>query len=134
MGLSVRPAIEAGRPYAFPIVWSAVLVAGISLQRPFPEINAGQMLAFNVIPPAAAETRPVVAAASPDPMLTFVRHEIEVEDTVPVSAREIVAGGHGRFAAPGNAVRRQIQVKAINPKTADELAGFFREASYTLTD
>jgi Bax protein len=66
-------------------------------------------------------------------MLTFVRHEIEVEDTVPVSAREI-AGGHGRFAAPGNAVRRQIQVKAINPKTADELAGFFREASYTLTD
>ena len=34
----------------------------------------------------------------------------------------------------GNAVRRQIQVKAINPKTADELAGFFRDVSYTLTD
>jgi Bax protein len=31
-------------------------------------------------------------------------------------------------------VRRQVQVKAINPKTADELAGFFREVSYTLTD
>ncbi|MBN9090106.1 MAG: glucosaminidase domain-containing protein [Reyranella sp.] len=133
MGFPVRPAVEAGRAYAFPIVWSAVLVAGIGLQQPFPEMSTGQMLAFNVIPPAAAETRPVAAAASPDPMLTFVRHEIEVEDTVPVSAREI-AGGHGRFAAPGNAVRRQIQVKAINPKTADELAGFFREASYTLTD
>lgn len=134
MGLSVRPAIEAGRAYAFPIVWAAVLVAGIGLQRPLAEVNAGQWLAFNVVPPASAETRPAVAAASvPDPMLTFVRHDIEPEETILVSAREI-AGGHGRFAAPGNAVRRQIQVKAINPKTADELAGFFREASYTLTD
>jgi len=131
--MSVRPAIEAGRTYAFPIVWSAVLLAGIGLQRPLPEVNAGQLLAFNVIPPAAAETRTAVAASTPDPMLTFVRHDIEVEEAVPVSAREI-AGGHGRFAAPGNAVRRQIQVRAINPKTADELAGFFREASYTLTD
>jgi Bax protein len=134
MGMSVRPAIEAGRTYAFPIVWSAVLVAGLGLQQPFPEMNTGQLLAFNVVPPAAAETRPaVVAVSAPDPMLIFVRHDIELEEAVPVSAREI-AGGHGRFAAPGNAVRRQIQVKAINPKTADELAGFFREASYTLTD
>jgi Bax protein len=132
MGLSVRPAVEAGRTYAFPIVWSAVLAAGIGLQRPAIEIDAGQLLAFNVIPPAAAETRPVVANA-PDPMLTFVRHEIAPEDVAPVSARDF-AGGHGRFAAPGNAVRRQIQVKAINPKTADELAGLFRDASYTLTD
>jgi Bax protein len=132
MGLSVRPAVEAGRAYAFPIVWSAVLAAGIGLQRPAVELDAGPLLAFNVIPPAAAETRPVVPNA-PDPMLTFVRHEIAVEDVSPVSARDF-AGGHGRFAAPGNAVRRQIQVKAINPKTADELAGFFREAAYTLTD
>src|SRR4051812_7080269 len=129
MGLSARPAIEAGRTYAFPVVWSAVLLAGIGLQRPLPELNAGQMLAFNVIPPAAAESRPVVAVNAPDPMLTFVRHEIELEEALPVSAREIT-GGHGRFAAPGNAVRRQIQVRAINPKTADELAGFFRAASY----
>lgn len=135
MGMSVRPAIEAGRTYAFPIVWSAVLVAGIGLQRPSPEVNAGELLAFNVVPPVAAETRPaVVAASAPDPLLVFVRHDIEPEEeAVPVSAREI-AGGHGRFAAPGNAVRRQIQVKAINPRTADELAGFFRAASYTLTD
>ncbi|MCA0301042.1 MAG: glucosaminidase domain-containing protein [Proteobacteria bacterium] len=45
-----------------------------------------------------------------------------------------VVMGHGRFAAPGNAVRRQVQVKPINPRTADELAGFLREVSYTLTD
>ena len=131
MRLPVRPAIEAGRLYAFPIVWSAVLAAGIGLQRPFPEVNAGELLAFNVIPPAAAEPRP--AASVPDPILSFVRHEIEPEEVAPVSARDL-AGGHGRFAAPGNAVRRQIQVKAINPKTADELAGFFRDVSYTLTD
>ena len=31
-------------------------------------------------------------------------------------------------------MRRQVQLRAINPRTADELAGFFREASYTLTD
>jgi Bax protein len=130
MRLPVRPVIETARTYAFPIVWSAVLAAGIGLQRPLPEIDAGELLSFNVIPPAAAEPRP---AAAPDPMLTFVRHDIEPEDVAPVSARDF-AGGHGRFAAPGNAVRRQIQVKAINPKTADELAGFFREASYTLTD
>ena len=113
MGFSARPAIEAGRTYAFPVVWSAVLVAGIGLQRPLPELNAGQLLAFNVIPPAAAESRPVVAVSAPDPMLTFVRHEIELEEALPVSAREI-AGGHGRFAAPGNAVRRQIQVRNVD--------------------
>jgi Bax protein len=66
-------------------------------------------------------------------MLTFVRHDIEPEEAVAASPRD-TAGSHGRFAAPGNAVRRQIQVRAINPKTADELAGFFREVSYTLTD
>jgi Bax protein len=131
MRVSVWPVLEGGRRYAFPIVWSAVLAAGIGLQRPLPELDTDPLLSFNVIPPAAAEARPV--AAAPDPMLTFVRHEIEPEDVAPVSARDF-AGSHGRFAAPGNAVRRQIQVKAINPKTADELAGFFRDVSYTLTD
>jgi Bax protein len=42
--------------------------------------------------------------------------------------------GHGRFAAPGNAVRRQVQLRQISPRTADELAGFFRDVSYTLDD
>jgi Bax protein len=45
-----------------------------------------------------------------------------------------VTGGHGRFAAPGNAVRRQVNVQPISPRTADELAGFFRDVAYTLTD
>ncbi len=63
-----------------------------------------------------------------------MRHEwSEPEDVSYRSTRE-GAGGHGRFAAPGNAVRRQVQVRAISPRTADELAGFFRDVSYTLTD
>ena len=40
--------------------------------------------------------------------------------------------GHGRFAAPGNALRRQVQLRAVSPRTADELAGFFRDVSFTL--
>jgi Bax protein len=133
MRLSVRPLVEAGRSYALPLAWCAVLATGLGLYRPVPDLAVGSLLGFNVIGPAAAE--PVMAAAAnpPDPMLTFVRHEVELEEVAPPSAREI-AGGHGRFAAPGNAVRRQVQVRAINPRTADELAGFFREASYTLTD
>jgi Bax protein len=133
MQLWVRPAIEAGRAYAFPIVWSAILAAGIGLQRPLPDVDTGRLLSFNVIPSAAAEPRTAVAATALDPLLTFVRHDMEQEEVTAVSARDF-AGGHGRFAAPGNAVRRQIQVKAINPKTADELAGVFRDVSYTLTD
>jgi len=132
MGSWVKPALGSGRLYAFPIVWSAVLATGIGLQQPLPEVDASQLLTFNVIPPAVAEPWTIPANA-PEPMLTFVRHDIEPDEAVPASPRD-VAGGHGRFAAPGNAVRRQIQVKAINPKTADELAGFFREVSYTLTD
>jgi Bax protein len=131
MQVWVKAIFEGGRRYAFPLVWTGMLVAGVGLQRPLPPIDAAPLLAFNVIPPAAAEPRQV--AANPDPLLTFVRHDIEPEEVAPVSAREI-AGGHGRFAAPGNAVRRQILVKAINPRTADELAGFFRDVSYTLTD
>ena len=31
-------------------------------------------------------------------------------------------------------MRRQVQLRPISPRTADELAGFFRDVSYTLTD
>jgi Bax protein len=66
--------------------------------------------------------------------LVFVRHEMgEPDDVFHRSTRE-QAWSHGRFAAPGNAVRRQIQLRTINPKTADELAGFFRQVSYSLGD
>ncbi|HYD04251.1 MAG TPA: glucosaminidase domain-containing protein [Reyranella sp.] len=132
MQVWAKAIVDGARRHAFPATWGAVLAAGIGLHPSLPDFGTAPLLAFNVIPPAMAELAPPVAR-TPDPMLTFVRHEVEPEEAVPVSAREIT-GGHGRFAAPGNAARRQIQVKAINPRTADELAGFFREASYTLTD
>src|SRR5215218_8257974 len=122
MRLSVRPVLECGRQYAFPVVWTAVLATGIGLQRPLPDLDTSLLLSFNVISPAAAE-----------PLLTVVRHDIEPDEAMTSSPRD-VAGSHGRFAAPANAVRRQVQVRAINPRTADELAGFFRDVSYTLTD
>ena len=127
----VRSVLAGGRLYAFPMAWAGVLVGGLALYHPLPEIDASQLLAFNVIPPAAAEPRLAIPALPPDPLMTFVRFEVEPEDTLPTNA---IAGGHGRFAAPGNAVRRQILVKAINPKTSDEMAGAFRDVSYTLTD
>jgi Bax protein len=113
------------------MAWAAVLAGGMALYRPLPKVDTSLLLSFNVIPPAAAEPRLAIPTLPPDPMMTFVRFDVEPEDAQPPSA---VAGGHGRFAAPGNAVRRQIQVKAINPKTSDELAGAFRDVSYTLTD
>src|SRR5262249_15494881 len=57
----------------------------------------------------------------------------EPEEAAQAGVRE-ASGSHGRFAAPGNAVRRQVQLRAINPRTADELAGFFQQVSYTLAD
>jgi len=133
MQLSVRPVLERGRLYAFPVVWTAVLATGVSLQRPLPEIDASLLLSFNVVAPAAAEPLSALSSVDPEPLLTFVRHDIEPDEAMPSSPRD-VAGRHGRSAAPANAVRRQVQVRAINPRTADELAGFFREVSYTLTD
>jgi len=131
MRLSVQPILEYGRQFAFPVVWAAVLAAGIGLQQPLPNLDTTRLLTFNVVAPAAAEVRQ--PAADPEPVLTFVRHDIEPDEAMPASPRD-AALAHGRFAAPGNAVRRQVQVKAINPRTADELAGFFRDVSYTLTD
>jgi Bax protein len=107
MRLSVRSVLEGGRLYAFPMAWATVLAGGVGLYQPLPQIDASQLLAFNVIPPAAAEPRLAFAAPKPDPVMSFVHFDIEPEDTLPSNA---VAGGHGRFAAPGNAVRRQIQV------------------------
>ncbi|CAN5145898.1 hypothetical protein BH10PSE6_BH10PSE6_39190 [soil metagenome] len=133
MRFSVQPVLEHGRQFAFPVVWTAVLATGIGLQQPIPDLDTTLLLSFNVIAPAAAEPRLNVADVNPEPTLTFVRHDIEPDEAMPASPRDATLA-HGRFAAPGNAVRRQVQVRAINPRTADELAGFFRDVSYTLTD
>jgi Bax protein len=126
-----RSACDRGRVFAFPAVWAAVFATGVGWRQPLPTVDASSFLSFNAGAQAATPTQDVFfkLAAQP-PSLTFVRHDVEPDEA---GLRE-ASGGHGRFAAPGNAVRRQVQLRAINPRTADELAGFFREASYTLTD
>src|SRR6266851_3250947 len=134
MSLSIRPVLDCGRLYAFPAVWAAILATGVGWRQPLPTVDASSFLSFSAGAQAATPTQDVFfkLAAQP-PSLTFVRHDVEPDEAGQAGVRE-ASGGHGRFAAPGNAVRRQVQLRAINPRTADELAGFFREASYTLTD
>ncbi|MBV8187086.1 MAG: glucosaminidase domain-containing protein [Alphaproteobacteria bacterium] len=136
MQLAVWPAARRGRDYSFAIVWGAVLAGGLALSEPLPSFEVAPYLSF--APTAPAEAAPQASAlpelyAAPE-VLAFVRHEMsEPDDMVYRSPRE-QAWAHGRFAAPGNAVRRQVQLRTITPKTADELAGFFRRASYSLGD
>lgn len=135
MQCSIWPAVERGRQYAFPAVWAAVFATGVGLSEPLPSFDLAPYLSFAPIGSAnahSADQSAFVAMDAEPEGLTFVRQEAsEPDDIFHLSARE-PAVGHGRFAAPGNAVRRQIQLRAISPRTADELAGFFRDASYTL--
>ena len=138
--------MQSGRKYAFPAAWAAMFTAGVGFHEPAPSIDVASYLSFVTVGSAQAQTQmlgePVFLAVNADPAaLIFVRHEMaEVADT-PRTSRDSTnasvngsSGGHGRFAAPGNAVRRQVQVRAISPRSADELAGFFRDVAYTLTD
>src|SRR5262249_36245215 len=128
-------AMVCGRRYAFPAVWLAVFAAGVGWRPPLPTVDASSFLSFGARgAQAATPTQSVFfALAAQPPSLTFVRHDLEPEEAVQAGMRE-ASGSHGRFAAPGNAVRRQVQLRAINPRTADELAGFFQQAAYTLAD
>ena len=135
MKLPIWPAVERGRFYAFPAVWAAMLITGVGLRQPLPPVDVTSFLAFNADGTGAASGRADFAGMDTEPTsLTFVRHDAsEPDEAVPAGGRD-VWGGHGRFAAPGNAVRRQVKLRPINPRTADELAGFFRDVAYSLTD
>jgi Bax protein len=137
MQLSIQPALLRGRRYAFPAVWVAMFAAGIGLREPLPSFDLGSHFSFINVGerPVALATPPAFLAMAADPSaLSFVSHEvIEGEDTARRNPRDF-AGGHGRFAAPGNALRRQIQVQNINPRTSDELAAAFRKVAYSLND
>lgn len=137
MKLLNRPAVERGRRYAFPAAWAAMIATGVSLSEPLPTVDVAPYLSFTAVGAASAASpgQPAFLAMNAQPAaLTFVRHDVsEPDDGHHVTNREITLG-HGRFAAPGNAVRRQVQLRPISPRTADELAGFFRDVSYTLTE
>jgi len=139
MQWSILPAVARGRHYAFPAVWAAVFATGLGLREPLPSLDdVASHLSFAPVGAASVAasevaTLPILNADAE--ALIFVRHEAsEPDDTFHRSTRELSAWGHGRFAAPGNAVRRNVQLRAINPRTADELAGFFRDVAYTLGD
>lgn len=133
MRFLIRSALARGRKYAFPAAWMAVLATGVGFRQPLPSIDAGALLSFNPPGHSPASLPDFTSPMNADTAaLIFVRHDLEADEPSHFNVRDI-AGGHGRFAAPGNAVRRQEQAR-INPKTADELAGFFRDQSYTLTE
>ncbi len=137
MQLLIRPAVERGRRYAFPAAWAAMVATGVGLSEPLPTVDVAPYLSFAAIGTASAaspEPPAFPAMDSQPPALTFVRHDANETDDWPHLVVRETTLGHGRFAAPGNAVRRQVKLRAISPRTADELAGFFRDVSYTLTD
>ena len=133
MQSSIRPAVMRGRRYAFPAAWAAVFATGVGLSEPLPSFDVAPYLSFSA--KAQSAPQPAFLAMDAEPAsLTFLRPPAtEPDDTHHRSVVDSLMG-HGRFAAPGNAVRRQVQLRPISPRTADELAGFFRDASYTLTD
>jgi Bax protein len=138
MKSSIWPVVERGRYYAFPAVWAAVFATGVGLSEPLPSsLDVAPYLSFAPIGTASAASpdQPPFLAMNAEPeSLTFVRHDVsEPDDIFHRSTRES-SFGHGRFAAPGNAIRRQVQLRPISPRTADELAGFFRDVAYTLTE
>lgn len=136
MQLAVWPALVRGRDYSFALVWGALLTIGLALREPLPSFDVAPYLSLTPFGSANAAPWPSLLAdldAAPR-SLVFVRHEVgEPDDVFHRSTRE-QPWAHGRFAAPGNAVRRQVQVRTIAPRTADELAGFFRQAAYSLGD
>jgi Bax protein len=135
MQSTFRPAVSRGRKYAFPVAWAAVAAAGVGLYEPLPSMDLTQYLSFVNQARAEGAPQPSFLNMNAEPAaLTFVRHEVNEPDDVHHRSTRESTGSHGRFAAPGNAVRRQVQVRPISPKTADELAGFFRDVAYTLTD
>ncbi|MEA2853877.1 MAG: hypothetical protein QOE02_3896, partial [Rhodospirillaceae bacterium] len=137
MKSSVWPAVERGRQYAFPAVWVAVFATGVGLSEPLPSVDVAPYLSFAPIGVANAAMleQPAFLAMNAEPdALTFVRHDASEPDDVFHHPLREPSWGHGRFAAPGNAIRRQVQLRQISPRTADELAGFFRDVAYILTD
>ena len=134
MYCSIRPAINRGRQYAFPVVWAAVFATGVGLSEPLPSLDAAPYLSFAPIGSAQAssphEVTPVAMDAEPV-ALTFLPPPANEPDDIHRSTFD-PSMGHGRFAAPSNALRRQVQLRAVSPRTADELAGFFRNVSFTL--
>src|SRR5580704_4604202 len=129
MQLSIWPAVERGRHYAFPAVWVAVFATGVGLSEPLPSLDVAPYLSFAPIGVVNAATlqQPAFLALNAEPdSLTFVRHDAAEPDDVFHRPLRESAWGHGRFAAPGNAIRRQVQLRRSTPGTPADLPGSSR--------
>ena len=105
-----------------------MFTAGVGFYEPAPSVDVASYLSFVTVSSAHAQppAEPAFLAVNAEPSsLIFVRHEMsEADDTTVRAPRDSApgtSGGHGRFAAPGNAVRRQVQVRAISPRSANSL-------------
>lgn len=133
MRSAILPAVGRGRPYAFPVVWATLFATGVALAEPRPP--ASDIESHFFFASGAGGDQADLPPLNDEPgSLVFVEQPAShPDDTFNRQLAEAFLG-HGRFAAPGNALRRQAQMRPFNPRTADELAGFFRAASYTLND
>src|SRR5579864_9227269 len=86
--------------YGFPVVWAAVFAAGIGLHQPLPSLDPSGRVA-EAFPSLRS---PAFLATGPYPgALAFVRHDVGPTEDLSQAGAHDVSGGHGRFAAPGNA-------------------------------
>ena len=65
MQLSIWPAVERGRQYAFPAVWVAVFATGVGLSEPLPSLDVAPYLSFAPIGPANGISETQSAAEAP---------------------------------------------------------------------
>ena len=72
MQLSIWPAVERGRQYAFPAVWAAVFATGVGLSEPLPSFDVAPFLSFAPIGSANARS-PLATASEKSPASNAVR-------------------------------------------------------------
>src|SRR5262245_28718208 len=120
MQFLIRPAVDCGRKYAFPAAWVAVFATGVALGEPLPSVDVAPYLSFAPVGKAGAVSPdfPEFVAMNAEPAsLTFLPPPAnDPDDTFHHSFDPSM--GHGRFAAPGNALRRQVQLRPVSPRSA----------------
>src|SRR5687768_3127426 len=72
MYCSIRPAMNRGRRYAFPVVWAAVFATGVSLSEPLPSFDAAPYLSFGKAQASSPDEMMLVAMDAEPQALTFL--------------------------------------------------------------
>ncbi|MBV8393228.1 MAG: hypothetical protein JOY81_08595, partial [Alphaproteobacteria bacterium] len=94
------------RFYVFPAGWLALMATGVGVAHTLPQVDATTQLSAQIGLPPAPTAEPSFLAKGPyAETVAFVTHDRPEPEQMAQVARDFL-GGHGRFAAPGNAVRR----------------------------